>query len=93
MNAPSSTPGISGCQIDWPNILGLSGLASLENAAAFSRIQNTIKSNTTARFMKGIKDENSPSDEANQNDETANMLWRNDYREPMGVSHPKLHRP
>ncbi|MEL0082297.1 MAG: aromatic ring-hydroxylating dioxygenase subunit alpha [Gammaproteobacteria bacterium] len=70
------------------NVLGPSGLVSLEDAAAFSRIQSTSKADATARFMKGIKDENSLSTEANQNDETANMLWWNDYRERMGFSHP-----
>lgn len=70
------------------NVLGPSGLVSLEDAAAFSRIQSTAKVNGVSRFMKGIVDENVLSDEANQNDETANMLWWNFYREQMGFAHP-----
>ncbi|MBL4622207.1 MAG: Rieske 2Fe-2S domain-containing protein [Immundisolibacteraceae bacterium] len=70
------------------NVLGPSGLVSLEDAAAFSRIQATAKVDGVSRFMKGIGDENALSDKASQNDETANMIWWNDYRERMGFAHP-----
>ena len=71
------------------NVLGPSGLVSLEDAAAFSRIQSTAKANGVSRFLKGIADENELSDKANQNDETANLLWWNVYREQMGFAHPE----
>ncbi|ANX05264.1 aromatic ring-hydroxylating oxygenase subunit alpha [Immundisolibacter cernigliae] len=68
------------------NMLGPSGLVSLEDAAVFHRIQNALKAGTpNAYFMKGVRKDADPY-KSGQNDEIANIVWWEWYRKQMGFS-------
>ena len=66
------------------NLLGPSGLISLEDAAVFHRIQNAVAAGTpNTYFMKGVVEGADPMNPG-QNDETANLVWWEFYRDIMG---------
>jgi phenylpropionate dioxygenase-like ring-hydroxylating dioxygenase large terminal subunit len=68
------------------NMLGPSGLVSLEDAAVFHRIQNALKAGTpNAYFLKGVRKDADPY-KSGQNDEIANIVWWEWYRRQMGFS-------
>ncbi len=66
------------------NLLGPSGLISLEDAAVFHRIQNAATTSpSSSYFLKGITKDMDPYNGA-QNDEVANTVWWEWYREQLG---------
>lgn len=66
------------------NLLGPSGLVSIEDAAVFHRIQNAIGAGwDDAYFMKGVRKDRDPY-KSGQNDEAANQIWWEWYRKEMG---------
>ena len=68
------------------NLLGPSGLVSIEDAAVFNRIQSAIGAGwDDAYFMKGVREDLDPH-KSGQNDESANQIWWEWYRKAMGFS-------
>ncbi|MEL0082296.1 MAG: aromatic ring-hydroxylating dioxygenase subunit alpha [Gammaproteobacteria bacterium] len=66
------------------NLLGPSGLVSLEDAAVFHRIQKAATTSpSSSYFLKGIVEGMDPYNGA-QNDEVANTVWWEYYRDQMG---------
>jgi len=66
------------------NLLGPSGLISMEDASVFSRIDKGNKTQGNAIFQKGVKDEYAIPLEVGQTDETGNLARWERYRELMG---------
>ena len=66
------------------NLLGPSGLISLEDAAIFTRIDLGNRSPGNAIFQKGVKDEYELSFDLAQNDESGNLPRWDYYRRVMG---------
>lgn len=66
------------------NLLGPSGLVSIEDAAVFNRIQKALVAGTPNNyFMKGVIEGVDPIN-SGQNDESANLVWWEYYRGLMG---------
>ncbi|MEC9341122.1 MAG: aromatic ring-hydroxylating dioxygenase subunit alpha [Pseudomonadota bacterium] len=66
------------------NLIGPSGLVSMEDAAIFSRIQQGSRTPGYAIFQKGVKDKRNVWHDYKQNDETGNLPKWEVYREVMG---------
>ncbi len=66
------------------NLLGPSGLVSLEDAAIFTRIDLGNRSPGNAIFQKGVKDEFELGFDVGQNDESGNLPRWEYYRQIMG---------
>ncbi len=64
------------------NLLGPSGLVSIEDAAVYNRVQLTARDGGYQRFVKGV---GRPIAEATQNDEASNTVWWAHYRDLMGL--------
>lgn len=66
------------------NLLGPSGLVSIEDAACFQRIQAALDAGSeNSYFLKGMVDGVDPKNSA-QNDEVAGLVWWEFYRQMMG---------
>ena len=63
------------------NLLGPSGLITIEDAAVFNRQQKTAADGGFARFVNGV---DNPPSESTQNDENGNTVGWAYYREVMG---------
>lgn len=68
------------------NLLGPSGLVSIEDAAVFHRLQQARHAPGRLVFQKGVKDERSVSYEFKQNDESGNLPRWEHYRKVMGFT-------
>jgi anthranilate 1,2-dioxygenase large subunit len=66
------------------NLLGPSGLISLDDATVFLRIQKAAKSGMPNTFLKGVREDSDPH-RAAQNSELTNVLWWKVYRQYMGL--------
>lgn len=66
------------------NLLGPSGLISLDDATVFLRIQKAAKTGMPNTFLKGVRDDSDPR-RATQNSELTNLLWWRVYRHHMGL--------
>jgi anthranilate 1,2-dioxygenase large subunit len=67
------------------NLLGPSGLVSMEDASVFHRLQAARAAPGTFVFQKGVKDERALSYEFKQNDESGNLPRWEHYRRVMGI--------
>jgi phenylpropionate dioxygenase-like ring-hydroxylating dioxygenase large terminal subunit len=65
------------------NLLGPSGLISLEDGAVFNRLHVGSRSQGTVEFQKGVRDRDSAPDVLQQNDEAGNLLRWERYRQTM----------
>lgn len=68
------------------NLLGPSGLVSIEDAAVFHRLHAARRAPGTFVFQKGVKDEHTLSYEFKQNDESGNLPRWDHYRRVMGFT-------
>src|SRR3546814_6181318 len=66
------------------NLLGPSGLISMEDASIFHRIHIGNHTPGAAIFQKGVRDKEKIEDEFLQNDESGNLPRWEYYREIMG---------
>lgn len=66
------------------NLLGPTGLISMEDASVFQRIHIGAKTPGTVEFQKGVKNAYQLNDEFKQNDESANLPRWEYYRKVMG---------
>ena len=66
------------------NLLGPSGLISLDDATVFLRIQKAAAARVPNSFLKGVREDSDPH-HAGQNSELSNVLWWNVYRRHMGL--------
>ena len=66
------------------NLIGPSGLVSMEDAAVFNRLQIGTRTPGLAYFQKGVKDKRKLAYEFKQNDEWGNVPKWELYREVMG---------
>jgi phenylpropionate dioxygenase-like ring-hydroxylating dioxygenase large terminal subunit len=71
------------------NLLGPSGLITLEDAAVFHRIQKATETKGEAIFLKGCIEGVDPYSSA-QNDEVANLVWWQAYRRLLGLPEGRL---
>jgi phenylpropionate dioxygenase-like ring-hydroxylating dioxygenase large terminal subunit len=71
------------------NLLGPSGLISLEDAAIFTRIDMGNRSPGNAIFQKGVTDEYKLEFNVKQNDESGNLPRWEHYRKRMGFRRAK----
>jgi anthranilate 1,2-dioxygenase large subunit len=65
------------------NLLGPSGLISLEDGAVFNRLHVGAHSGGTAEFQKGVRDPMAMPDVLQQNDEAGNLIRWERYRSAM----------
>jgi phenylpropionate dioxygenase-like ring-hydroxylating dioxygenase large terminal subunit len=66
------------------NLLGPSGLVSLEDGAVFNRLHEGARSGGVAAFQKGVHDGMGLPTELQQNDEAGNLVRWERYRSSMG---------
>ena len=66
------------------NLLGPSGLISLDDATVFLRIQGASRAGMKNSFLKGVREDSDPH-VASQNSELSNVLWWQVYRRRMGL--------
>jgi len=66
------------------NLLGPSGLISLEDGAVFNRLHVGSRSDGTAEFQKGVRDPMALPETLQQNDEAGNLVRWEHYRRAMG---------
>jgi phenylpropionate dioxygenase-like ring-hydroxylating dioxygenase large terminal subunit len=66
------------------NLLGPSGLISLEDGAVFNRLHEGSNSFGTVAFQKGVRSDGQPPSAGEQNDEASNLLKWERYRRIMG---------
>ncbi|MCU1444330.1 MAG: (2Fe-2S)-binding protein [Cryobacterium sp.] len=65
------------------NLIGPCGMISMEDAAVFQRLHIGGFTPGSAIFQKGVKDEYALPTDFSQNDEAANLLWWEHYRNAM----------
>ncbi|TAL75614.1 MAG: aromatic ring-hydroxylating dioxygenase subunit alpha [Burkholderiaceae bacterium] len=68
------------------NLLGPSGLISLEDGAVFNRLHVGSHAGGVAEFQKGVRDPMSLPTELRQNDEAGNLMRWERYRSIMGFN-------
>lgn len=66
------------------NLLGPSGLISLEDGAVFNRLHVGSHTGGTVEFQKGVRDRMAPPEVLQQNDEAGNLIRWERYRSAMG---------
>ncbi len=69
------------------NLLGPSGLISLEDGAVFNRLHVGARTGGKVAFQKGVSEAPKPPYVFNNNDEAGNLVRWNRYREAMGFAH------
>lgn len=68
------------------NLLGPSGLISLEDGAVFNRLHVGSQTSGCVEFQKGVDDDNTVPSEFAHNDEAGNLVRWEHYRMAMGFS-------
>lgn len=66
------------------NLLGPSGLISLEDGAVFNRLHDGARTGGVATFQKGVSEDQTLPTEFQQNDEAGNLVRWEHYRKTMG---------